>query len=383
MAKEAVLQLLAEPRVPNPARRVWRDWALVGVLMPLGFLEVLLRSDLVWRPVAFLFGVPPILTLLWRRTHPLAMVAIGFGVHIATEAIGFVGVDHEQLTLYVTAYLVLLSYALCRWGSGRDAAIGLGVMLLGHIPGPAGVVQTLADALAATVFLLFPAALGAAVRYRCTAKVREIDQVKLREREQLARDLHDTVAHHVSAILIQAQAGRIGVARPNAAVDALEIIEAEASRSLTEMRIMVSALRRGEDPQLAPQHGVADIKNLAVGLGDGPVVDVELAENLGDVRASVGAAIYRLAQESVTNAVRHARHATRIAVSVTGDDDVVRLTVEDDGEHAAFGASASTGFGLVGMRERANLLGGTLEAGPRSSRGWAITAVLPRNGARK
>ncbi len=101
--------------------------------------------------------------------------------------------------------------------------------------------------------------------------------------------------------------------------------------------------------------------------------------DLDDLRPLVGAAIYRIAQESITNAVRHARHATRIDVRVTGDRDRVRLTVRDDGD-AGTSADRSSGYGLVGMTERAALLGGTLEATPNADRGWTVTAVLPRDG---
>jgi signal transduction histidine kinase len=107
---------------------------------------------------------------------------------------------------------------------------------------------------------------------------------------------------------------------------------------------------------------------------------VQLAGDLDDLRPLVGAAIYRIAQESVTNALRHARHATRVDVRVTGEPDCVRLTVRDDGDAVASSANGSSGYGLVGMRERSTLLGGTLETGPGADRGWAVTAVLPRNG---
>ena len=113
------------------------------------------------------------------------------------------------------------------------------------------------------VFLSLPAALGAAMRYRTRSRLRESDQVRLREREQLARELHDTVAHHVSAIAIRAQAGRtVAASRPDAAVDALEVIEEAASRTLAELRALVGALRDGEEADLAPQRGVADIARL-------------------------------------------------------------------------------------------------------------------------
>ena len=197
---------------------------------------------------------------------------------------------------------------------------------------------------AGPLLLSLPAALGAAVRYRDSSRLREADQIRLREREQLARELHDTVAHHVSAIAIRAQAGRtLAATRPGAAVEALEVIEEAASRTLTDLRALVGALRDGEDADLAPQRGVADIERLAATPGDGPRVDVQLAGDLDDLRPLVGAAIYRIAQESITNAVRHARHATRIDVRVTGDRDCVRLTVRDDGAAGArSGPSSAT-----------------------------------------
>jgi len=216
------------------------------------------------------------------------------------------------------------------------------------------------------------------MRYRANSRLREEDQVKLLEREQLARELHDTVAHHVSAIAVQAQAGRaLAASQPDAAEGILEVIEEEASRALAEMRNMVGALRQGEEPDLAPQRGVADIERFAHSAGDRPRVDVELSGDLDDLGPSVEAAIYRLAQESITNALRHARHATRINVCITRDDGCVRLTVRDDGDPSPLGAGSSSGYGLVGMAERAKLLGGTLEAGPSPGRGWTVDAVLP------
>ena len=121
--------------------------------------------------------------------------------------------------------------------------------------------------------VLVAAALGASVRYQDKARVRGLDRVKLLEREQLARELHDTVAHHVSAIAVRAQAGRVvAPSDPAAALDALVVIEEEASRTLAEMRAMVGALRQGEEPDLAPQRGVADLSRLATGAGDRPRV---------------------------------------------------------------------------------------------------------------
>jgi signal transduction histidine kinase len=278
-------------------------------------------------------------------------------------------------------YVVVLVYALFRWGSGREVAIGSGVILTAFVVGMVEDFTTLAELVAAFIFLWFPAVLGASVRFWRTSRNRELDQVRLREREQLARELHDTVAHHVSAMVVRAQAGRIVAAtRPAAASEALEVIEAEGSRTLAEMRVMVGALRDGDDADLAPQRGVADIQGLARTLGDQPRVEVQVSGDVDDLGPAVGAAVYRIAQESLTNAMRHARHAARVVVRIAGDEHSVRITVDDDGD-AVSAAWVQAGYGIVGMTERATLLGGTITIGPGPERGWVVDAVFPRVGS--
>jgi len=315
--------------------------------------------------------------LLWRRSRPLLAVAIAF----TTCALASLAIQAD-LGLSSLAYLLILPFSLARWGAAREVAAGFAIMMaklgLSLVPG----YIDLADATLGFVVIFAATALGAAVRYRAGVRTRELAQAKLLERERLARDLHDTVAHHVSAIAIRAQAGlATAQADPSAAAEALRVIEAEASRALAEMRTMVRALRREEErrPDVAPLPGVRDVEGLAgPDRHGGPVVDVQIHGDLDDLPPSVGSAIYRLAQESVTNARRHARHATRIAVSVAADDKSVRLRVSDDGESSPVRALAASGYGLVGMMERADLLGGTCEAGPNAGRGWTVTAVLPR-----
>jgi signal transduction histidine kinase len=239
--------------------------------------------------------------------------------------------------------------------------------------------QGIADAIGAAVVMLFPGALGASVRFRAAAHRRELEHAELREREQLARELHDTVAHHVTAIAIQAQAGRAVVGtRPDAAARALEAIEGEATRTLAELRAIVGALRDAPAAALAPRGRIADIEQLARNAGDTPAVEVELVGDLTGLRPSVETALFLLAQESITNAIRHARQAKRVHVRVAADGPVVLLTVRDDGETPS--VRRSSGFGLVGMAERVALLGGTLETGPGAEGGWQVEAALPRNG---
>jgi signal transduction histidine kinase len=370
--------LLAEPRVPNAPRRVWRDWALVAAFVPTAVLEGALRDDVVWRPLSLVVAVILVFILLWRRTHPLAMVALAFGSFVVLDIVSLI-VSAGPVGLYTMAFVLVLAYALARWGAGRELALGLAIMLLAAVLGTVVDFTGVVDAVVGTLFLLFPVSLGISVRYWSSTRLRELDQVKLRERAQLARELHDTVGHHVSAIAIRAQAGQLLASTdPTAAMDALEVIEREASRALAEMRIVVGGLRDGESAPLTPQPGVADLEEL--GVGEGPRVRIDRSGDLADLAPSVDAAIYRIAQESVTNAVRHAARATRIDVGVAGDADRVRVTVTDDGE-ASINGRGVNGYGLVGMAERATLLGGTLDAGPDAEGGWRVHAVLPKVGS--
>jgi signal transduction histidine kinase len=365
-----------EPRPPRPSVPAWRDRALVGLLLLATVLEGALKPDLPWRAVALITAVGMVPTLLWRRSRPLLMVTIVFATCSLVTV--FTGAPAQLDTL---AFVVLLPYSLFRWGSGRDAVIGSTIMIVKVSLMTLAASFGLTDLFGAFAVLSAVCAVGAAVRYRARARARELDQVALLERERLARDLHDTVAHHVSAIAIRAQAGLATAAvRPDAAIEALRVIEAEASRTLAEMRSMVHVLRRNQPPDLAPSPRVADLEQLASRTRAGPAVDVEIFGELDDLPPSVGAAVYRLAQESVTNARRHARHATRIEVHVAADDKSVRLRVSDDGDASAVRPAGSPGFGLIGMIERAHLLGGTCEAGPAPDRGWTVSAVLPRTG---
>ena len=385
--RDSFRSLLNQPRVPNPPRRVWRDWVLVGFLVSAALAEALLRDDVVWRPFAFGLAIALIFALLWRRTYPLGVVALTFGAVTVVNVTAYT-TGAGEVGLYVSVFIALLPYALLRWGSGLQAVIGMAIIVGTAVV--SSVTAALTDSSAEVIveaviggglFLILPAALGALVRYEKHARVSEIERVKLLEREQLARELHDSVAHHVSAIVIQAQAGHtVAASHPEAAADALAVIEEEASRTLAEMRLMVGTLRDDRAADLIPQRGVADIERLATGAGSTPGIDVELTGDLDDLAPSIDAAVYRLAQESITNAVRHARDAKRVKVSVSGGDTDIRLTVTDDGTASSSGRTPS-GYGIVGMEERATLLGGTLEAGPDPKRGWTVNAVIPKSGS--
>lgn len=374
----AARALWSQPAAPHPPRWVWRDGVLLAVVVVAMLLEGLLRPDVVWRPVALLLGLALAVTLPWRRTRPAAVTYVVFGAVIVLD-IAVLAAGVGAVGLYSLALVVLvLPYALLRWGSGRQvvlcAPVLAAVFVLAQLVDPVPFVE----AVAGLVILLVPGLLGALARLARTARERELDTLRLREREQLARELHDTVAHHVSAIVVRAQAGRVVAGHdPSAAVEALAVIEAEGSRTLTELRDLVGALRRRSEAETAPQPGVLDLETLALSVTGPPAVRVRLSGDLTGLAPSLDAATYRIGQESITNALRHARDAAVVEVQVCGDSDHVRLTVRDDGATTA-GPRGAGRFGLVGMTERAALLGGTLTAGPAEGRGWQVEAVLPR-----
>jgi two-component sensor histidine kinase len=382
MVLREVRAFFREPRPERPPGPSGRDRRLALGLVAIAAAEGVLRDGLVLRPLHVAAGVLFGSTVAFRRTRPLGAVAAAFGLATAL-ALAHGVLRLPEVSLYTSTCVLLLPYSLLRWGSGREIALGLAFIASAYAAAAlGGEMHDPADFVGAAVVLLLPAALGASVRFRAEGHRREIEHAKLRERARLARDLHDTVAHHVSAIAIQAQAGRAVLsARPEAAARALEAIEGEAARSLSELRSMVKALRDvGDGPHVAlePQPGIADIERLASSMRSGPVVEVELDRDLDALRPAVQAALYRIAQESITNAVRHARGATRVRVRVHGEGPAVRLTVHDDGNGPP--VRTTPGFGLVGMAERAELLGGKLQAGPRSEGGWTVDVVLPCDG---
>lgn len=377
MATNALRSLWAEPRPANAPGRMPRDWALVGVLIVWSLAEALVRQDLAPRSLLFVATLGVVGPLLWRRTHPLFAVVVAFGVLTIVDTVRIVSETQGMLLNSISASLILV-YALFRWGSGRDVVGGIGFVLLWLVITNIAETTSLADTFTAYAFFLFAAALGAAIRYYTKIRIRDIDQAKAREREQLARELHDTVAHHVSGIAIQAQAGRaVAAVHPERAVEALGVIEDAATRTLTELRAIVGVLRADQDTEFAPQPGLAQVEELATAGHIHPRVTVTLTGGFDDLSPAVGAAVYRIAQESITNARRHARHATQIKVAVIGDVNFVQVTIDDDGSSGASGR-ASGGYGLVGMQERASLLGGTFHAGPVGNRGWRVEAILPR-----
>ncbi|MFD0412275.1 sensor histidine kinase [Streptomyces sp. NPDC127108] len=378
MLRDDLRTLWTEPRPPDALARVRRDWALLAAGLVGVALEATLRENVVWRPVAVVFAVGLCLLPLWRRTRPLAMVTLAFGSVMLLQVVSLAAAPREPVGLYtVGAVVLVLVYALPRWGSGREIVLGGAVILAVGALCSVTDETPVGENVVGFVFLLLPGVVGAAVRFWGSARERQLEQVRSREREQLARELHDTVAHHVSAMVIIAQAGRVlAGADTSAAVEALEGVEEEGARTLEEMRAMVAALRdRGVGAELAPPAGVADLERLVRTPGGRLRVDLGLDGELDALPPAVDAAVYRIVQESVTNALRHAVDATELVVRVAAGRHKVRVSVRDNGRRTGRGRD---GYGLTGLRERATLLGGTLRVGPGADQGWHVEAELPR-----
>jgi len=200
------------------------------------------------------------------------------------------------------------------------------------------------------------------------------------ERVRIARELHDVLAHSLSQINVQASVGlHLFDAQPGKAADALAAIKDTSKEALGEVRQVLGMLR-GDEAPLAPEHELSGIRQL-VHATRAQGLDVALEYRVPDA-AGIGAptqqAAYRIVQEALTNVTKHAA-ARRVEVAVRADGGLLQVSVVDDGLGPG-AASATDGRGLLGMRERAQLLGGSFRAGPRPGGGFEVRAELPMGG---
>ncbi|PWJ24353.1 signal transduction histidine kinase [Branchiibius hedensis] len=364
-----------EPRPANvpPVGRL--DWILVGLFEVAAVAEGMFRPDVTWRPFVTLIAMVLMPVLLWRRSHPLVAAVLGWSLAGLLSVLTLATHVGDLGLTSMLAVLILL-YALVRWGAGREIVVGAAFVAAVAALGMCAADVGWPDVFGGSVLLLLICALAAVFRYRADLWDRQQREVRNQERVALARELHDIVAHHVSAIAVQAQAGGVLAAvQPEKAAEVLAAIESEASLTLGEMRSMVRLLREEEPVDYAPPMGLADLPAL-VRADSPPRVDVAVDPSLTGISGPVDAALYRLAQESLTNARRHARDTTRVRIDVRRVGGAVRLRVSDDGRTEP-GAAPTPGFGLRGMAERAQLLGGSFSAGPGPAGGWVVEAVLP------
>ena len=211
----------------------------------------------------------------------------------------------------------------------------------------------------------------------------EAQRVVAEERTRVARELHDVVAHHLTAVIIRAQAAdRVRATRPEVASESIGWIAETAKEALTAMRTTVRMLRTdGDAARLAPEPTLGDLRSIAARVGEaGLDIELRLPEPLPDLEPQVELAAVRIAQEALTNAMRHAG-ARRAVVTLRCDADGVVVDIDDDGTSGSPSDRRRDGTGLVGMQERASACGGRLSIGISPLGGWRIRAWLPAGAA--
>lgn len=218
---------------------------------------------------------------------------------------------------------------------------------------------------------------GLGLRVRSDRHGAAVAQVRRDERLELARELHDVVAHHITGVVLEAQAARIALrTRPETLDESLAGIETASTGALAAMRRVVGLLRDTEDAAPA-RSGPEQLGELVDRFArHGPPVRLRLPERGADWPPEVTSTVHRIVQESLTNIARHAAHARSVTVDVSEDTRTVIVEVADDAVAPPVRHHRG-GYGLVGLRERVEALDGTLTAGPCPGGGWSVRATLP------
>lgn len=359
--------------------RIW-DGLLAALFVAAGTAEVLLGTapeGALPEPLTLVLTVVGAGAIAWRRRAPRAVALVTGTAATVLGIPGFPG----TLSLPLAVALYTLAAERPRQQALAVAApVGLAGVLAPYVTTDFNWAEALLS------FLLtagIPIGLGRATFAR-RARIRRdrelaADAAVAEERVRIARELHDVVAHAMSVMVVQAGAARTVAARDPAALDeALGNVEAAGRAGLTEMRRLLGVLRQGdEEPALSPQPGLADLDDLlARTRAAGLPVEAVVEGTPRPLPAGVDLSAFRIVQESLTNALRHAGDA-HARVLLRYLDDVVELEIADDGLGPVAGDDDRGHHGLAGMRERAGLCGGTVEAGPREGGGFVVRAVLP------
>ncbi|MCX5060464.1 MULTISPECIES: sensor histidine kinase [unclassified Streptomyces] len=341
------------------------------------------------------------LVIALRRRMPEKMLLLTIGLGLAQVALD-VETTAADFAMLVIVYTVAATGA--RWASWLALAVGLCAAPTAQLRWPNEHSSGLGN-LATMVFMTVPFALawvlGDSIRTRRAyfaqleeraarlEKEREA-QAKVAvaaERARIARELHDVVAHNVSVMVVQADgAAYVLDAAPDQAKKALETISSTGRQALAEMRRLLGVLRTGEHKEVGeyvPQPDVEQIDDLVEQCRtSGLPVDFKVEGTPRPLPSGVELTAYRIVQEALTNTRKHGGPNTGASVRLVYFDDGLGLLVEDDGKGAPHelyeeGGADGQGHGLIGMRERVGMVGGTLDAGPRPGGGFRISALLP------
>lgn len=358
------------------------DAAIAGAFVLMTTAEATLNPSIESAWTHVLIAGLAMATLAWRRHFPLLVA----GFVIAADV--YLNPDAQFSTLLA---LVLVSYTIGAETGPPRSYVGLAVVLVPFLVAMAlqGLVPS--DLGAAFVFVVGPWAVGTTIRRRVVRTEEAVTRAEAAAREheartetavaderaRIARELHDIVSHSLSVITIQTQAvrRRLNADHHNEARD-LAVVEATAREALAEMRRLFGVLRsEGESASLAPQPGLHELERLVGSVqAAGLEVTVRVEGDPYELTPGVDLAAYRVVQEGLTNALRHAE-ARRAEVLVRYAPGTLEVSVEDDGR--GMPAEPGVGHGLVGVRERVALYGGTVHVGPGREGGLRLAATLP------
>ena len=368
-------------------RALW--WGSAGLVLAVpGTALLVAGAERGWRlPVAVALVLVQVCALRWQVRAPVAVLAVnaatGLAVWTLLPAVSLTGV-----LLAAQVALCVLSATRPRRASVRAlAAMCVPVPLaFGAGGGPAGV----------TVYLLAVVLAWTAGQWRRAQRARagaEMRRAVVEERARIAREVHDVVAHTLSVMVIQAGAADdVFAERPDQARQALRAIESGARSALGELRLLLQAFGPeageaddggaddgGAREQREPGPSLARLDELADTVrASGMTVSVHREGAFEGLSAAVGLAAYRIVQEALTNTLRHAVGADEVGVCVSVEGECVTVSVVDNGRTPQGRSDAAgAGRGLVGMRERARLVGGSLRAGPLPGGGFEVAARLP------
>src|SRR5712692_1697036 len=383
------------------------DRVLVGFLLSIGLINAILDLRFVEREVRFPLGSPTgmaipflvgialllfqVLPLLWRRSHPSLVLLLVAGAFAARVSLGF----NPGIAGFG---LLVAMYSVAAYEVGARRLVFLVVAGLGFVAGfvvfgvtgnPRSFAITVPSLFFVAAWLIGDylstrRAYVAQLEERAARLERERDQDRRlaadEERTRIARELHDVVAHDVSVIAIQAGAARaVQASKPEAAAQALGLIETTARETLIELNRLLGVLRggNGATPDRSPQPGIAQLAGLVEELrAAGLEVDARVEGKPEPLPPALDLSAYRILQEATTNVLKHAR-ARHVDIRVRYTHRVLALEIRDDGAGDGGDPASSSGHGLIGMRERVALFGGKLHTGRNRAGGFSVHARLP------
>jgi signal transduction histidine kinase len=396
------------PKPPGVIRQFWyRHPRLTDALVAAAYvvpvltldLFVVLSDSVVAERGLLPFGIVLVLlgglALLFRRRRPWTVLVVSWVVVLL--CVPAFGSNDQFISIFALYALAVYGSVRAAWiGYAASCVVGFAASFLVVMLDPsARAGEPIANGISFAVVLLIAVLVGINIgnrrRYvvalidRAAQLARERDQqarlAAADERSRIAREMHDIVSHGLTVMVTLADGSAASVAtRPDRATDAMRQVAETGRQALVDMRRMLGLLDDGtprqSEPELAPQPGVAEIAALVDGFRTAGLAVRLTTRGSPPADPAEQLTIYRLVQESLTNVLRHSAGATAVTVDVVYDTEGVTVEVGNDGANAPTPGSANGGHGIVGMRERVALYGGTIDSGPRPGGGWTVLATL-------